>query len=61
MSDVDLLRTGSIDPGDITAAILELDERLKRVEAFMEAVDNPDPEAACEAFAKVEWTRKESP
>jgi hypothetical protein len=32
---IDTIRAGSIDPFDQNAAILELDERLKRVEAFI--------------------------
>jgi hypothetical protein len=40
MTAIDLIRAGSIDPFDQNAAILELDERLKRVEA---AVFPPPP------------------
>jgi hypothetical protein len=35
MTAIDLIRAGSIDPFDQNAAILELDERLRRVEAFI--------------------------
>jgi hypothetical protein len=40
MTAIDLIRAGSIDPFDQNAAILELDERLKRVEAAS-GIDRP--------------------
>jgi hypothetical protein len=53
MTAIDLIRAGSIDPFDQNAAILELDKRLKRVEAIADTTHASITPSLAEAISNL--------